>query len=114
MADIDISKYLERFRRDTIYIKSKSVSQENSMGAILDNQSSEETPIQCNVQPGGGRLLVAEYGERAVNMLAVFADPDVSVKQGDLVRVYAADKPDYRVVAAPAWKSYTRIDLEKM
>jgi hypothetical protein len=113
MQEIVISKYMKRFRRDTVYVQKKATSKTNSMGAVL-SQPTAESALQCDIQPGGGSLLVAEYGERARNMLAVFADPGADIHQGDMVRVYAESKPDYRVEAAKAWRGHTRIYLEKV
>ena len=107
---MDLSSYLARFRMDTIYLSQKTTAK-NSMGAIVETPGAE-TALVCDVQPGSGSLYAAEYGERARNMLFVFADPDVTAQQGDLARVNTATDPDYRVVAISHHKGYVRLDME--
>lgn len=99
-----------KWQRDvTIYPVKR---EKDSMGAVA-TVPGVPSPATLHVQPGGGSVLLQEYGLRAVHMLSCFAFPGTEIKPGDFVRVYSIDKPDYRVVSVQDWPSYRPVHLEE-
>lgn len=70
--------------------------------------------IKASIQPAGGRLMAEMYGQRLANMLTLYAERGVVLKESDGVCVRTDGAPDYRVVAVRAWSGHLVADLERV
>lgn len=94
-------------------------------GTPYSGWSDDILKIEGNVQPGGGKIMAEQYGERLKYIMVMYCEYTPQSKQifdqfngqskGYGACIYAPDDacPDYKVVAVRGWRHIV-IELEKV
>jgi hypothetical protein len=97
----------------TVYVR-PFIKIKDDEGSITNNYG-EAYSIEAKIQPAGGQLQAAEYGEKLSYMLTMRYEGNEILKEKDGVCVFVGptENPDYRVKAIKPWNIKV-FDLEKV
>lgn len=95
-----------------VYVRPWTTIKDNE--GALTNDYGEFYTIKANIQPLGGQIASAEYGEKLKYMLSMRVNCIDNIKEKDGICVYVqpTELPDYEVISIKLW-SIPVLELKK-
>lgn len=87
----------------TVYVRPHTIITDDE-GDKTSNYS-EAYPVKASIQPLGGQVAAAEYGETLTYMLSMRVEKIGTIKEKDgvCVNVPPSEKPDYEITSIKHW-----------